>query len=265
MAKKKQLTKEEILEKSKEREIQEWEKKIHRIPEPEYTFSKGDIVSFRPGRSDHIDDVLFGGKAYGFVIEFSIGSNREEHYRIEPWPKVKPVPQGDSCFAKKTELNPSFIYQDLRTVIDDYYSNGINMDPEYQRGYVWDACDKELLINSIFNGIDIGRLVLARTPDSVYFDTYFSHEIVDGKQRLGAIIEYYENRFPYKGKFFNDLGKSDQRFFLNTSVQIADIKKYDKRAIIEYFIKLNQTGKHMDPEHIKKIEDMASDAREEEK
>lgn len=250
MAKRKQVSETEKLQEQKRDSIQEWEEKIHRIPEPSYRMKKGEEARFRKCQTDIIEDVLFDGKAYGFVTN----QDGKMYYHVIPWAQVKPVKGGDSCFAQKDNLRLNFLHYDLDSIIDEYYSQGINMDPDYQRGFVWDDTDRELLIDSIFNNIGIGTFVLARTPDYMYFDEHFGYEIIDGKQRLSTIISFYENRFPYRGKFFNDLSTDDQRFFLRTDIQIAKISQYNKSEILKYFIILNKTGKKMDLDHIKKIE-----------
>jgi uncharacterized protein with ParB-like and HNH nuclease domain len=38
------------------------------------------------------------------------------------------------------------------------------MNPEYQRGFVWKEEHKLKLIDSIFNGIEIGKMVFVRLP-----------------------------------------------------------------------------------------------------
>lgn len=55
----------------------------------------------------------------------------------------------------------------------------------YQRDYVWSQEDKESLIDSIFNHIEIGKFVLV-------FKGYEGdmYEVLDGKQRLSALQEF---------------------------------------------------------------------------
>ena len=64
------------------------------------------------------------------------------------------------------------------------------------RGNVWDIEDKVKLIDSIFNNIDVGKFAFIKVP---YKDNSPSYECLDGKQRVTALIEFYEGRFEYKG------------------------------------------------------------------
>ena len=68
------------------------------------------------------------------------------------------------------------------------YHRGLIDNPDYQRGYVWTLEDKQKLIQSIFNRADIGKFVFIE--DENYRE--YRLEVIDGKQRLRAILDYYE-------------------------------------------------------------------------
>lgn len=87
-------------------------------------------------------------------------------------------------------------------------------------------------------------------------ETGKGYEILDGKQRLNAIIEFYENRFPYKGKYYNDLSAKDKRVFENHHISVGEIKEADKKVVLKYFLMLNRTGKSMDKSQLDKVEQM---------
>ena len=80
------------------------------------------------------------------------------------------------------------------------------VDRNYQRELVWPLRMKQYLIDTILRGLDIGR-IFVRVQEDKYF-------IVDGQQRLNAIWEFAENKYPLgdysrplglSGKFYNDL------------------------------------------------------------
>jgi uncharacterized protein with ParB-like and HNH nuclease domain len=71
---------------------------------------------------------------------------------------------------------------------------------------VWELEDKVALIDSIFNNVDIGKFAFIH----LNYGEKYTYEILDGKQRMRAILDYYENRFQYKGKYFNELSCREQ-------------------------------------------------------
>jgi hypothetical protein len=139
---------------------------------------------------------------------------------------------------------------------------GVDFNPPYQRGMVWDIEDKQLLIDSIFRGADIGKFVfLTREHETKknadgQQETLPLYEILDGKQRLSALIEFVYDGFTYNGLRFSQMSESDRRFITNYSVNIAEIPKesMSEADILRLFIRLNTAGKPQDPDHLKKLQ-----------
>lgn len=81
------------------------------------------------------------------------------------------------------------------------------------------------------------------------------YEVLDGKQRLSALQEFFEDRITYKGKYFSQLTQRDQNHFGNYSISLAESQnELTEKQKLEYFIQLNTTGRVMDKQHLKKVE-----------
>lgn len=89
-----------------------------------------------------------------------------------------------------------------------------NLTPSYQRGDVWRNADRQSLIESILRGVPLPSIILLRTGPST------PHEVVDGKQRLTAILRFVgkhpvakqkvaEVTSRHSGKKFNEKGRLD--------------------------------------------------------
>ena len=60
----------------------------------------------------------------------------------------------------------------------------LNLTPSYQRGDVWRTGDRQALIESVLRGIPLPSIILLNTGAAT------PHEVVDGKQRLTAILRF---------------------------------------------------------------------------
>jgi hypothetical protein len=58
----------------------------------------------------------------------------------------------------------------------------LDLDPTYQRDVVWSNSDSQLLIESVLRGIPLPSVILTEADNR--------HQIVDGKQRLTAILRF---------------------------------------------------------------------------
>jgi len=76
--------------------------------------------------------------------------------------------------------------------------NKIDMEPPYQRrGRLWSQTDKAYLIDSILNGFDIPKLYMADFTvgeGSSLNKSKLPYAIIDGKQRLEAIFDFFQNK-----------------------------------------------------------------------
>lgn len=99
----------------------------------------------------------------------------------------------------------------------------IDLNPEFQRNFVWDNARKSLLIESILLGIPIPVLYFAENKKGEY-------HVVDGMQRLTTIKQFLNNEFALKnleylheceGMFYKKDGKVKDSKVLN--------RKYSRR------------------------------------
>lgn len=255
-------TKEQSLLEEKEQEINYIKDRIRYINEPTYYFNIGDKVRYGKLKESIVEEILYDGKVYilkCIATDNNYGKPYDyETYRACAWHDIRPIINNDTDFTKENNIKLVFENSTINGLLNNYYHFGINMNPEYQRDYVWNMNDKECLLESIFENIDIGKFVLVDLNSKCYKNEY-SYEILDGKQRLSTIIEFYENRFPYKSKYYNDLSERDKQKIKSHNISFAKVENMDKNIIMKYFVLLNKKGKIMDMEHIKKVEKMIED------
>ena len=150
---------------------------------------------------------------------------------------------------------------DLTTSVDRllemYEEDVLILDPEYQRDFVWTADQKRLYIKNLFE--DKAEI----TPTIVeYYDATHTHvnEVLDGKQRIKALIDFYNNEFDVEGLYYKDLTAEDQFFFTHHKVVYTrvmnrtnseDLKLETK---IQLFLEINMLGTRMSDEDLAKAQ-----------
>lgn len=59
-----------------------------------------------------------------------------------------------------------------------------------------------------------------------------------------TLLAFYENRFPYKGVFYNDLSPQDKNWFMDAPIGVAELDQNTTHAeVLEVFLALNEGGK----------------------
>lgn len=236
---------------------------IKYLPDPTYKFNVGDFVNFGAMNSSVVEMVIANGKAY--ILKCNATSSNYgkpydyDTYRLAGWTSVRPKQKCDTQFTNAESPRLYFCNSTVEGLIHKCYHFGVDMEPEYQRGFVWDISDKELLLDSIFDGIDIGKFVFVTLSDDEWAERELSYEILDGKQRLSTLKDFYENRFAYRGKFYNDLSGNDRRTFLEHHVSYAEINEPDRKEAYKHFLMLNRCGKKMDKAQLDKVQRLIDD------
>jgi hypothetical protein len=108
--------------------------------------------------------------------------------------------------------------------------------PEYQREKeLWSPEAKASLIDSIFKDIDIPKLYFNLNDKKEY-------EVVDGNQRLGAILEYLSDQYlclvDGEKKKFSDLSAAEKKIIENYTLQITVFQDAKDEFLREHFVRL---------------------------
>ena len=154
-------------------------------------------------------------------------------------------------FTRPDYINLNFSQRSIDGIILMYHHFGINMNPEYQRDHVWTIDDRRFLIESIFNKIDIGKFTLCMNG----YSKLPMYEVIDGKQRIQTLVDFYEDRFTYRDKFYSQLSWKDQSHFTNYSISVAISEYLTYEQKLRYFLHLNVAGVPQDDAHIRKVQE----------
>ena len=230
------------------------------LSEPTIQRIVGDIVQFGGVKLTIITEVLDGGKIYK-THQVCTDNNYGRPFDYErdmyvAWSDCVTYRPDNfdfstlKTFAKRDHYRTSFYNTTVDCLLSMYYRK-CNMNAPYQRGRVWDETDKKLLIYSIFNDIEIGKFTFVETPFDEYLKTGFTSEILDGKQRLSALVDFVEGRFDFEGVLFRDMRPSDQTKISTAPVLVAKLHESTTyKQKLEHFLKVNTFGRQQDPSHL---------------
>ena len=230
------------------------------INEPTLHYRIGDEIIYGGFKAATITGIYDDGKIYKLCCttthtNYGNPYDEENIIRLTAWTEIRSLIPGNTSFTTDWNIRIDAYQSNISSLLFHYY-RGIDMDPEYQRGYVWDIEDKVSLIDSIFNKINIGQFTLVYLSFKEYKEkgSKNGYEILDGKQRLNAIIEFYEGRFTYKGKLFSELSSKDYHTFTGHTISFGEIKDVTMKQRIECFLRLNTQGKGQDLDHLNKVQ-----------
>lgn len=147
--------------------------------------------------------------------------------------------------------------QDVSWFLDLYNQGKLDLNPSYQRKSIWNTKDKEFFIDTVINNYPCPAVFLYKDIDDNGCTTY---RVIDGKQRLTAIIDYSLNKFAYSKdtdnedlvrKNFNELDTNYKKCFWNYSIPIEQINTDNDDVIKSIFDRLNRNNKKLTPQELR--------------
>jgi hypothetical protein len=120
----------------------------------------------------------------------------------------------------------------------------LNLNPNFQRGSVWTPEARVYLIDTILRRMPIPKIYIrtiidVKTKKSI-------REVVDGQQRLRAIIDFANDRLrlskragEFSGLQYSTLDSELQETFLTYPIAVDQLVNADNDAVLETFARLN--------------------------
>lgn len=122
--------------------------------------------------------------------------------------------------------------------------------PVWQRESVWTLAQKVSFIESCYLGYDIGSIVV-----NGYVDldnntlAKYSDCLIDGQQRVEAMLDYTNDKFKVFGLFYSELNRGEQSRFLLRELGKRKTECFDEQKLKAVYNHLNFSGtNHLDCE-----------------
>ncbi len=124
------------------------------------------------------------------------------------------------------------------------------LQPKFQRRDVWSHKAKSHLLDTILEGLPVPLIFIRQQIDPLKRKTV--REVVDGQQRLNAVLEFIDPKDPekpfridkpihpkYGGKTFADLPKDVQNDFLSYEFSVVLLEGATDADVLDIFARLN--------------------------
>lgn len=163
-------------------------------------------------------------------------------------PKFKDIPQF-TVAPYRVDMPFDFIGDWIEKKSD----MGIDLDPDFQRGHVWDEEKQIKYIEFILRNGQSGREIYWNCPG--WMDTYEGGLVlVDGKQRLEAVRRFMNNEIPAFGTY---LKHYDDRSFMGRvylSFNVNNLKT--RKEVLQWYLDLNDGGVVHTSDELNKVRDL---------
>lgn len=122
--------------------------------------------------------------------------------------------------------------------------NSLLLSPKFQRRRVWPKKAKAFLIDTILRGMPIPKLYMRQQLDLKTAKT--KHEVVDGQQRVAAVLEFYDDGFklpadegPFERLTYSKLPSDAKKDFLSYEFSVDLLVNAADADVLGIFARIN--------------------------
>lgn len=143
--------------------------------------------------------------------------------------------------------------------IKESIENGLNLNPDFQRGHVWTRQQQIAYVEYLFRGGKSGRLLYFNCPN-FHAGGRKDFVCVDGLQRITAILKFLHDELPIFGAYYHEFDGSIP-FDIDVLANVNDLK--DKRDVLRWYIEMNSGGTPHSVQELARVRKMLFDLNSE--
>ena len=154
---------------------------------------------------------------------------------------------------------------------DPFVLNADKKELKFQRDLCWTLEDEQSFIDSIYNGLNLGTIVLRKhsyeymKEREKYNDgSAADFDVIDGKQRLNTLERFLTDKFTDSfGNYWSDLSDyAQRRFGRYCSMNVLHIEEdATDEEVLAVFLNVNYTGRPMSKEHIEYVRSLYNEVK----
>lgn len=158
--------------------------------------------------------------------------------------------------------------QALSWFYGEYKKHSLQLNPKYQRNPIWSIGQKCFLIDSVISGCPLPQVYINIKTEGSARARRTIYEVVDGQQRLRAIIEFISDEWPliattaqsypvssvYKphiGKTYSELPNQLQEVIWNYPLAVQELRGWDDHQIRALFRRLNYVVEKLNAQELR--------------
>lgn len=123
------------------------------------------------------------------------------------------------------------------------YSGKLNIRPKYQREFVYDAKQRNAVIDTVRKNFPLNVMYWMVNQDGGY-------EVLDGQQRTISIAQYVNNDFSVDGMMFHSLTEDEQNQILDYELMIYWCEGTDRERL-DWFETINIAGEKLTDQELR--------------
>jgi hypothetical protein len=166
-------------------------------------------------------------------------------------PKFRNIPQFTRDGNYRVDVSWEYLEEQLRQWHHPEAGETLDMDPDFQRGHVWTEEQQIRYCEFVLRGGVGGNVIYWNNPSwGKGYDQ--PTQLVDGKQRITAVLRFLRNEIPVFGYFRRDYTDRTDIIRTRFTFVVNDLKT--RREVLQWYLDLNTGGTIHTSDEIEKVQ-----------
>lgn len=150
----------------------------------------------------------------------------------------------------------------IERAINEYKNElGLILEPDFQRGHVWTQEQQIKYVEFLFRGGKSSRIIYFNAPwwkgkIDKRKEVYHDFVIVDGLQRLSAVLGFLQNKIPIFGLYRNEF---EGRIPLGIDLIFNVNDLPTKAAVLQWYLEMNNGGTPHTTKEIERVQKLLAE------
>lgn len=142
-------------------------------------------------------------------------------------------------------------WRDLLMTVERHVArDGLNLEPDFQRGHVWTEEQRIAYVEYILRGGEGGKDLCFNCPGWQGGGKFGPYEILDGKQRLTSAMMFMRNELPAFGRMFREY-TGNLRYYAGFKWRIFELPT--RADVLRYYLSMNAAGTPHSADEIQRV------------
>ena len=164
--------------------------------------------------------------------------------------KFADIPQ----FTRMPNYNVHVPWDYLEQWINNHaneHGQTLDLSPVYQRGHVWTEEQQVRYVEYVLRGGKSGLDIHFNCPGWMSNHPSQHIELVDGKQRLNAVLRFLHNEIKAFGAYLNEYTDSMRMANVHFNIHVNNLKT--QKAVMQWYVDMNSGGTVHTSEEIERV------------
>lgn len=164
--------------------------------------------------------------------------------------RFRDIPMFITQGSYEVNIDIDTICDTMQRYVDQY---NLDMNPDFQRGHVWDEEKQIRFVEFMLRGGQSSRVIYFNHPG--WMNSFKGDFVlVDGKQRIEAAMRFAKNEIPAFGHFRKEY--VDKPSFIHASFRFNVNSLQTRKEVLQWYLDLNTGGVVHSDEEIERVKQL---------